>query len=76
MTERSDQDKKALVYKLLQGEAAVFIIGGLFLLLKNQFMDLVLIDPIMDLRLGGVALCLGVANIVISEKFFKPERKI
>lgn len=66
----TEQEKRALLNKLLKAEGTVFLFGGIFFLLKDKFSDFVLIDAQIDMYLGLAVFILGIANIIIADKFF------
>lgn len=64
------EENRSLIRLILKIDAALFTLGGIFLLLKDKFTDFVLLDSQMDIYLGAGAMIAGISTYMITDKFY------
>ena len=66
----STEMSKDTVRLIIKSVSAVFILGGIALLLLPYVMEFVLIDESTDRILGAVCVFVGIVDNIVSDKLF------
>lgn len=70
MSRQPRPGSRKIVHYALKADGALLSIGGIFLLLKDKFMEFELLGATGDMILGGGLLMAGITTHIIADKFF------
>ncbi len=70
MSSEEQPNNRKIIHYALKADSALMSLGGIFLLLKDSFMELELLGKTGDMFLGTGLLVVGITTYIIADKYF------